>query len=266
MALTDWFARSDGGARRPVLPNEGVAMQLPGAAEREVTANLVLTLWTSVADGFRADEHAHEAADFRADAATALTDLAQLPSDRAPSPALCRRLLAVLATQLPERFAALHDRVDELTDQCRTREQELTVLQLGSSWQTDELDRCRQMIADALRGREVTRPTGTLPLVSELLAALLNVARPAAAVQAYGGERTTRTDAPETAIEPEPTSESESSVVRRVLKQVLDGTAHAGRLARVLDDQALAERITDLADENRRYRELLLRIGLLPRE
>lgn len=262
----------DGVPRRPVPPEEAQAERLEPRAEREALHNLVLALWLQVAEGFRPDEHAHEEHDFRAIAAPVEAAMAALPADRAPDAALCRRLLGVLVAALPERLAALHERIDLLADTCRNHEKELNVLKLATSWQTDESDRCRKMIVEGLRGREsvlpMPGPDGVQPLLSELLAALLHVQRPPPPTQAHAGRRQTRAGSGPGRPDPAPAtaSTSEGAIVARILRETLDGSSSVGRLARVLEDRDLAQRLADQAAENRRYRTLLVRIGLLPRQ
>lgn len=271
----DWrriFARRprDGEARRPVTPEEAHAERLEPGAERAVLPNLVLVLWQRVAQGFRADEHAHEEHDFRAAAARVEAALAALPAERAPDPALCRRLLAVLVEALPERLAAMHERIDLLADTCRNHEKELNVLKLATSWQSDESERCRTMILEGLRGREallpMPGPDGVQPLLSDLLAALLHVRRPPPPTQAHPGRRQPPPAEPASPADPAAPPLSEGATVARILRETLAGTSSVGRLARVLEDRELAQRLADQAAENRRYRTLLVRIGLLPRQ
>jgi hypothetical protein len=149
-------------------------------------------------------------------------------------------------------------------------QRELNATQLASSWQTDELDRCRAMIADALRGRETVLPSGAAqPLVSELLATLLNVQRPPPPVESHQGRRRERsgTDVEESRqASAKPATGSEYATVVAVLREVLAGNASAGRLARLIDDRELCLKLADLAGEHRTYKGLLQRIGLLPRE
>lgn len=271
MDVKRFFARGgrDGVARRAVTAEEGRAERLDPAAEREALPNLVLALWRVFADGFRADERAHEERDFRAAAAGVEAALAALPAERAPDPALCRRLIAALVAALPERLAALHERIDLLADTCRNHEKELNVLKLATSWQTDEAERCRAMIVEGLRGREAVLPMpgpdGVQPLLSDLLAALLHVRRPPPPTVAHAGRRQAAPAAAATAADPSAPPPSEGATVARILRETLAGASSVGRLARVLEDRELAQRLADQAAENRRYRTLLVRIGLLPR-
>ena len=57
----------------------------------------------------------------------------------------------------------------------------------------------------------------------------------------------------------------ELAAVRRVLAEVLDGSAGVPKLTRLLDDEALAKRLAELAGEHQRFKDVLMRIGLLPR-
>lgn len=263
----------DGGARRSIPPAEALAQRLEARSQHEVVHNLVWALWQHVVSGFRADERAHEEQDFHAAAITVAASLAALPADRAPDPALCRRLLAVLVSELPERLAALHERIDLLADTCRNHEKELNVLKLASCWQTDEAERCRAMIIEGLRGREsvlpMAGPDGVQPLLSDLLSALLHVKRPPPTTQAHQGRRQppppdAGTAQPDSG--PATAATSEGATVARILRETLAGTSSVGRLARVLEDRDLAQRLADQSAENRRYRTLLVRIGLLPRQ
>ena len=275
MNLKAIFSRAerDGGARRAITPAEALAERLEPRAEREVLHNLVLALWQQVVASFRDDERAHEEEEFRVATTTVATSLSALPVDRAPDPALCRRLLAVLASELPERLAALHERIDLLADTCRNHGKELNVLKLASSWQTDEAERCRAMIVEGLRGREsvlpMAGPDGAQPLLSDLLSALLHVKRPPPIAQAHQGRRQVKPVADaeaQPASGPAAVATSEGAQVARILRETLEGTSSVGRLARVLEDHDLAQRLADQSAENRRYRTLLVRIGLLPRQ
>lgn len=276
MDLKGIFSRGErhGGVRRAVNPSEAAAERLDPRAEREVLHNLVLAVWQQVVASFRDDERAHEEREFRSAAAGVEPALAALPTDRAPDLSLCRRLLGVLVLEMPERLAALHERIDLLVDTCRNNDKELNVLKLASSWQTDEMERCRSMIVEGLRGREsvlpMVGPDGVQPMLSELLSALLHVKRPPPTAQAHQGRRQSRQAADPADVHstttPAATAASEGAVVARILRETLDGTSSVGRLARVLEDSELAQRLADQAADNRRYRTLLVRIGLLPRQ
>ncbi len=275
MSLTGLFSRNGPIPRREVLNDEVASDKLDPKIEREIVANLVLQLWTSFAAGFRDDERAHEGERFRAIAPEAAASVEILPPDRAPDALLQRRLLAALANAVPERVAALHERMEDLLGTCRNRDRELNTLKLSTSWQTDELERCRTMITAALRGRETMLPPGGVqPLISELLATLLNVQRPPPRVEVHEGRRRDKT----TASDPTPASgthtigkdedadDSDIAGVRRILREVVKGEASAGKLGRAIGDLELARRLADMAAENRTYRHTLKRIGLLPPE
>lgn len=275
MGLTALFSRDDSLPRCAIAPDQGLAEKLEAKHERTVQANLILSLWQALAEGFREDERAHEQARFHSHASEVAARVAALPADRAPGAGLARAMLFILHTCVGERVADLHARIDELAATCHDRDTELNVLKLGTSWQTDELERCRMMINEALRGRDTVLPTvgadGAQPLLSELLAALLHVQRPIPPPQAYEGRRkecraATEASVPSPSRETPPTSEQgEMAAVRRVLREVLEGTTSAPRLARLIEDKDLARQLADLASEHRHYRGLLQRIGLLPR-
>jgi len=274
MSLTGIFSRNGPIPRREVSPDAIASDKLDPKVEREIVANLILDLWTSFAAGFRDDERSHEGERFRAIAPEAAASADRLPPDRAPDALLQRRLLAALVAAVPERVAGLHERIEDLLGTCRNRDRELNTLKLSTSWQTDELERCRTMITAALRGRETMLPPGGVqPLISELLATLLNVQRPPPRVEVHEGRRRDKT----TASDPTPASgnhtasatdeaDDEVAGVRRILREVVKGEASAGKLGRVIGDLELARRLADMAAENRTYRHTLKRIGLLPPE
>ncbi len=96
---------------------------------------------------------------------------------------------------------------------------------------------------------------------------LLNVQRPTPPPQAHGGRRresggdaAQNTPRANTAL----ADDQEEVAIRKVLQQVVDGTASAGKLGRVLGDVNLARKLADMAADNRTYRHTLKRIGLLP--
>ncbi len=254
MSLTDTFFRS-----RP---------------ERDAVGLRLLELWRSIANGFRADEQSVEAAHFAELGAPISVELAALKPGQVPDLGLMQRMLTVLGPEIAERIGDLHARIDDLADNCRTRDRELTMQQLAASWQSDELERCRTMLVDQLRGRETVLPgpgpDGAAPLVSQLLAALLHVSAPPPRPEAHGGRRTTEAPAaPAEAADSDgdaTADDSERAVILRALREVLDGTAQTPRLVRALDDQVLARRLADLAAEHRSYKAILQRIGVLPRE
>lgn len=239
-------------------------------ADREAIATLTLALWKAIADGFRDDERSVEGRHFAEQTAAVRAELEAL-GDELPEPALCRRILEALGPTWSERIGDLHARIDELSATCRARDRELNTVQLASSWQSDELERCRTMLMRALRGRETVMPTsaadGTAPLVSNLLSTMLNISAPPPRPEASVGRRNAAPAveaAPErAALKPLDPAAGERAVIVQVLKEVLDGTAQAPRLMRALEDQELARRLADLAAEHRTYRGILQQIGVL---
>jgi len=276
MGLGDLFRGSRRAARRAVDESTACAERLGSAEEQAVVANLVLALWHRLAGGFRNDESGMEQPKFQADVAAVADRVDALPADAAPDPALCRHLLFVLDQQVPARIDDLHARIDDLAAACRSRDKELNVLKLGTSWQSDELERCRSLIAEALRGRETIlpmSPDGARPLISDLLAALFNVQRPPPLVRAHETRRQTERgsevepavpDANEAADPQSGSATVELAAVRRILTEVLDGSAGVPKLARLIEDQVLAKRLAELAGEHQRFKDVLMRIGLLP--
>ena len=130
------------------------------------------------------------------------------------------------------------------------------------------------MLMHQLRSRETMLPgpgpDGTAPLVSHLLATLLHVSAPPPRPEASVGRRATEppADVPSASAPAaaDNADDSERTIIRRALREVLDGTAQAPRLVRALDDQDLGRRLADLAAEHRSYRAILQRIGVLPKE
>ena len=239
--------------------------------KRDAVGLQVLELWRSVASGFRQDELSVEAAHFAENSVAVAAELAALKPGQAPDLPLMQRMLTVLAPVLGDRITDLHARIDDLADTCRARDRELTIQQLAGSWQSDELERCRAMLMQQLRSRETVMPgpgpDGAAPLVSQLLATLLDVSAPPPRPAAHGGRRATEvpTALPATEVAAENSDDSERAVIIRALREVLDGTAQTPRLVRALDDQVLARRLADLAAEHRSYKAILQRIGVLPR-
>lgn len=252
MGLTDTFFRS-----RP---------------ERDAVGTLLLHLWKAITAGFRADEQSVEAAHFAQLGSSVSSEIAALKPGQPPDLPLMQRMLAVLGPEIGERIADLHARIDDLVDSCRTRDRELTIQQLASSWQSDELERCRTMLMQQLRSRETVMPgpgpDGTASLVSQLLATLLQVSAPPPRPEAHSGRRATDQPLTETTLPEagESYDDSERAVIVRALREVLDGTAQTPRLVRALEDHTLARRLADLAAEHRSYKAILQRIGVLPRE
>jgi hypothetical protein len=190
-------------------------------------------------------------------------------------------MCSILGPALVERIQGLHERMDDLLDSHRSKDRELSTLKLSSSWLSDEMERCRSMIEQALRGREAMMPKpgpdGMKPLISDLLAVLLDVQKPTPPTQVHEGRRRDRTAAD--VVEPQRQQAATQAVpvtgptddlasLRRVLHEVLAGEASSGKLNRALggSDLDLAKRLADLAAEHRTYRLTLRRIGLLPPE
>lgn len=246
------------------------------SSDREAVALAVLALWRQVAAGFREDESQMEGADFADRAVGVQPEIDALPPDQAPNAALLRRMLEVLVPALQDRVSQLHGRIDELDATCRSRDRELQTLKLAGSWQTDELERCRAMLVQALQGRETVMPhngpDGVAPLVSQLLSLVLNIQVPPPRPQASLGRRASEA-AGETTVSgrlrpanAEPAApKGEHAAIASALREVLDGTAQAPKLARALEDNDLARRIADLAAEHRTYRLILQDIGVLPK-
>jgi len=258
MGLTDAFFRSKS-----------------SVADREAVPRLTLALWQALAAGFRPDEQSVEGARFAEHTADIAAAVAALPPFQLPDVALCRRILEALASATGDRVSDLHERIDELAATCRARDRELTTQKLAGSWQSDELERCRTMLVQQLRGRETVMPSnnadGTAPLISHLLATFLNISAPPPRPEASVGRRASAAD--ETSGVPERVAPApldpaagERAVIVQVLREVLDGTAQAPRLVRALEDADLAKRLADLAAEHRTYRGILQQIGVLPKE
>lgn len=242
-------------------------------SDREAAALAVLALWRQTAAGFREDEHQMEGAEFAERTAAITPDLASLPEGRAPDAALLRRMLEALVPLIDERISLLHARIDELAASGRASERELQTISLASSWQVDELERCRAMLMQALQGRETVMPSagpdGTAPLVSQLLSQVINIQVPPPRPQASAGRRSEALPSSESArlqpVDKSAAPHGDHAVIAQALREVLDGTAQAPKLARALEDQELARRVADLAAEHRTYRSILQRIGVLPK-
>lgn len=237
-------------------------------ADREGLAKALVAMWQAMADGFRGDEQSVEGAMFAERTAAVRAELAALPPGTLPDLALQRRMAEALAPAIAERTADLHARIDDLDATIRTRDRDLQVQQLAGSWMTDEMARCRGMLMQALQGREAVLPAsgpdGAGPLLSELLALVLNIAAPPPKPVASQGRRA-ETRELEAAKPKEPAAQpvGERAVIAQVLREVLDGTAQAPRLARALEDQELARRLADLFHEHRSYQAILRRLGIL---
>ena len=125
------------------------------------------------------------------------------------------------------------------------------------------------MLIQALQGRETVAPAagpdGAGPLLSELLSQVLNIAAPPPKPVASQGRRSeTMAAATAATTEPAPAPVGERAIIAQVLREVLDGTAQAPRLARALEDQQLARRLADLFHEHHSYQTILRRLGILP--
>lgn len=280
MGLTGLFARSGPPRRRALTDADLAGDKVDAKQEREVLANALLDAWTRLAESFREDEQAHEGEAFRQQVGEVIDGVAALPADHAPDGPLLRRIAVALGPAIEERVDGLHDRIDDLAGTQRAQQQELATLKLSTSWLDDEMERCRTMINQALRGRETllptTGPNGMKPLISDLLAKLLDVQKPLPPTKAHQGRRrgTTTSEGTEGehATKTAPTSESKRSPtataaagLAHILEEVLAGEASAGKLNRALGgkDLELAKRLADLAAEHRMYRDTLKKIGLL---
>lgn len=237
-------------------------------ADREAVARSIIALWMTLANGFREDERSVEGTAFAARTAAIDADLPTTGEDALPDLAQQRRLLEMLVPLVAERIQELHERIDDLDATIRTRDRDLQVVQLAGSWMTDEMARCRKMLTQALQGREAVLPTGgpdgTGPLLTELLAQVLNIAAPPPQPVASQGRRTEtlrRGDAAPTAPAAQPVGDR--AIIVQALREVLNGTAEAPRLARALEEQELARRLADLFHEHRSYRAILRRLGIL---
>lgn len=258
MGLTDAFFRSKS-----------------STADREALPRLTLALWHALAASFRPDEQSVEGARFAEHTHAISESLSALTPTQLPDASLCRRMLESLAQALGDRVGDLHERIDELAATCRARDRELTTQKLAGSWQSDELERCRTMLVQQLRGRETVMPgnnaDGTAPLISHLLATFLHISAPPPRPEASVGRRASATDEASGVherIAPAPLDPGagERAVIVQVLREVLDGTAQSPRLMRALEDADLAKRLADLAAEHRTYRGILQQIGVLPKE
>lgn len=237
-------------------------------ADREGLARALVAAWTAMAAGFREDEQSVEGAIFSERTAAVRAELAALPDGQLPDLALQRRMAEALAVAVADRAKDLHARIDDLDATIRTRDRDLQVQQLAGSWMTDEMARCRAMLMQALQGREAivpaNGPDGAGPLLTELLALVLNIAAPPPKPVASQGRRSETAEA--LAVKPkEPAAHpvGERAVIAQVLREVLDGTAQAPRLARALEDQELARRLADLFHEHQSYKSILKRLGIL---
>ena len=243
--------------------------------DRGAVRQLTWKLWAEVETGFRSDEQHVERAAFDEQIGALQPQLESLPAGQVPDGALAFRLLQALAAAIPERIAGLHDRIDDLNATCQARDRELMTVKLAASWQTDELERCRTMLMKALRGRETVLPStgadGTAPLVTQLLAAFLDISAPPPRPEASLGRRATTAALAAPAKErsaPKPLDPAagERAIIVQVLREVLDGTAQVPRLVRALEDPEVAKRLAELAAEHRTYRGILQQIGVLPKE
>lgn len=146
-------------------------------ADSEATAQLIVELWSTLAQGFRQDEQSVEGAAFRKRTAKLRFELAHLPPGRGPDPAMQRRMMETLLACVRERVSSLHQRIDQLDGSLRERDADLRTQQLRASWMQDETERCRGMLLRELRRRGQEAPAGDPPLLSHLMAAAL-AARP----------------------------------------------------------------------------------------
>ncbi len=237
-------------------------------ADREGLARALVAMWTAMADGFREDEKSVEGAIFAERTAAVRADLAALPAGQLPDLALQRRMAEALAPSVAERAKDLHARIDDLDATIRTRDRDLQIQQLAGSWMTDEMARCRGMLMQALQGRETivpaNGPDGAGPLLTDLLSLVLNIAAPPPKPVASQGRRSETAETQAKPKEPATQPVGERAIIAQVLREVLDGTAQAPRLARALEDQELARRLADLFHEHQSYKAILKRLGILP--
>ncbi|MBN8525402.1 MAG: hypothetical protein J0M02_08710 [Planctomycetes bacterium] len=148
------------------------------SADSEATAQLIVELWSTIAQGFRQDEQPVEGDAYRKRTAQLREELAQLPPGKGPDAAMQRRMMETLLGCVRERVSSLHERIDELDASLRQRDAELRTQQLHASWMQDEMERCRAMLVRDLRRRGLDTPAGDPPLLSHLLAAATTTSRP----------------------------------------------------------------------------------------
>lgn len=142
-------------------------------ADSEATAQLIVELWSTLAQGFRQDEQSVEGAAFRKRTASIRSELTQLPPGRGPDPAMQRRMMETLLACVRERVSSLHERIDQLDGSLRERDAHLRTQQLRGSWMQDEMERCRGMLLRDLRRRGQGSTDGEPPLLSHLTALAL---------------------------------------------------------------------------------------------
>lgn len=247
-----------------------------------ILAELIQDLWADFFACFREDERDFELAQFREQAAAIQTVLDQQGEDGIPDLVTCRQMLYLLARFVGQRFGHWDARLDQLLAEHRDQAAQINAIKLSTSWQSDELDYCRGIIASALKSRDSfigENKDGTPLLVSELLCQLLAISKAPPRPQAFRRRGTTKEDA--TTGEPgaeggkavtaqegkaEGPAEGEWAVVRRTLRDLLDGKATVAKLNRLLEDEELAQRLSGMTAQNRQYRTILSRIGLLPPE
>ncbi len=237
-------------------------------ADREGLARALIAMWTAITDGFREDERTVEGAIFAEATAALRAELEALPEGELPDLALQRRMAEAIAPAIAERTRDLHLRIDDLDATIRTRDRDLQIQQLAGSWMTDEMARCRAMLMQALQGRETVAPAkgpdGAGPLLTNLLALVLNIAAPPPKPVASQGRRAETRELPAVPSEPSSQPVGERAIIAQVLREVLAGTAEAPRLARALEDQQLARQLADLFHEHHQYRSILRQLGILP--
>lgn len=152
--------------------------------DSEATAQLIVELWSTLAQGFRQDEQAVEGAAYRKRTAALRAELAALPDGQGPDPAMQRRMMETLLGCVRERITALHERIDDLDGSLRERDRALRTQQLHGSWMQDEIERSRGLLLRELRAQGSDVPAGNPPLLSHLIGATL--AGRAAAIPAAG--------------------------------------------------------------------------------
>jgi len=230
-----------------------------GKSADPVLAEMLLDFWDTFFECFREDEPEFELARFRDEAAEVQEQLDALPPGMPPDLVTCRQVLYLLLSFARDRFESWSKRFDDVAAQHRQLQAEVQAAQLTTSWLTDEMQHCREMIGNALKQRDQrvpNGPDGAEPRVTDMLGALLGVSAPAPKIEVHTSRIRRQTTA---------ATESEPPEVR--LQQTLDdliaGRASVAKLNRVLEDRELALQLYEMAAEHRRFKGILSRIGLL---
>jgi hypothetical protein len=254
-----------------------------GRTPDPIIGELLLELWGTFFSCFREDERAFELARFQDQAADVQQQLDELPSEAIPDLVTSRRLLFLLTRFMREHFDSWDNRLDQMAAQIRELQQQNHAVELTNSWQQDETQRCRQLVADQLSRRETVIPSGRdgmPPLLSQLLCTLFDISsipqRPQAHLrtttaelaQAEGGESAQTPAATDLRSDTDPalSADDDTAIIRRVLRAMLRGEATPAKVTRTLEDADLAQELCRLSEENRRYRTMLSHLGLLPAE